>query len=57
VNLVKTITVETGPVRATGRVISATRRIIVAEARLTASNGDLLAFGTSTLMLTPPPSE
>jgi uncharacterized protein (TIGR00369 family) len=54
VNLLRPITVDTGPVRATGRVVSASRRIIVAEARLTALNGDLLAFGTSTLMLTQP---
>ena len=56
VNLLKAITVDTGTVRATGRVVSAGRRIVVVEARLTAPDSDLLAFGTSTLMLTPPPT-
>ena len=56
VNLVKAITVDTGTIRAIGRVITAGRRIVVVEAHVTAPDGDLLAFGTSTLMLTPPPS-
>jgi acyl-coenzyme A thioesterase PaaI-like protein len=41
-------------VRATGHVLSSGRRIIASEARLTDLDGNLLAFGTSTLMLTPP---
>jgi uncharacterized protein (TIGR00369 family) len=55
-NLIKAITIDTGPIRATGRVVSAGRRVVVAEARLAALNGDLLAYGTSTLLLTQPPS-
>ena len=54
VNLIKAITASTGPVRATGSVVSASRRLVVAEARLVALNGDLLAYGTSTLLLTLP---
>jgi uncharacterized protein (TIGR00369 family) len=54
VNLLEVITVDTGTVRATGRVVNASRRIVVAEARLAGANGELLAYGTSTLMLTPP---
>jgi uncharacterized protein (TIGR00369 family) len=56
VNLVRAITVETGPIRATGQVISAGRRIVLAEARLTDLGGELLAYGTPTLMLTIPSS-
>jgi uncharacterized protein (TIGR00369 family) len=50
VNLVRAITLETGPVRARGHGISAGRRIVLAEALLTDLNGELLAYGTSTLM-------
>jgi uncharacterized protein (TIGR00369 family) len=52
-NLVRAVTVDTGIVRATGRVISGGRRIIVAEARLEDSAERLLAFGVSTLLHTP----
>ena len=54
VNMVRPIRVETGPIRATGRVISAGRRIVLTEGRLEDLNGALLAYGTSTLMLTAP---
>ena len=54
VNLLKAITVDTGPVRATGRVVSASRRIVVAEAASRRAERGPPAFGTSTLMLTQP---
>lgn len=41
-----------GEVRATGQIISSGRRIVVAEARLVDVAERLLAFGTSTLLLT-----
>jgi uncharacterized protein (TIGR00369 family) len=53
-NLLRVLTAETGVVRATGRVVSGGRRIIVTEARLVDAEDRLLAFGVSTLLLTTP---
>jgi uncharacterized protein (TIGR00369 family) len=47
----KAITAETGPVRATGRVLSIGRRIAFSEARLTDEAGKLYASATSTIMV------
>jgi len=51
VNLSRPITSDTGRVRAEARVVSQTRQIISAEARVTARDGRILAHGTSTLMV------
>jgi uncharacterized protein (TIGR00369 family) len=47
----KAITIETGPVRAEGRVLSMGRRAAFAEAKLTDADGRLLASATSTLLV------
>jgi uncharacterized protein (TIGR00369 family) len=51
VNLSRPITSDTGRVRAEARVVSQTRQIVSAEARVTARDGRILAHGTSTLMV------
>lgn len=51
VNFLRPVTVETGPIRADGRVVHAGARIGTAEARLTDREGRLLAHATSTLMV------
>ncbi len=52
VNLVRAITLETGPIVATGDVIHAGGRIATAEGRITAERtGKLLAHGTTTCMI------
>ena len=56
-NLSRPITLETGRVRAEGRVVSQGRQIISAEAKLLSLDGRILAHGTSTIMvLTPRPA-
>jgi uncharacterized protein (TIGR00369 family) len=50
----KAITVETGPVRAEGRVVSIGRRAAFAEAKLTDASGRLYASATSTLLVMSP---
>ena len=50
-NLSRPIAGDSGRVRAEGRVVSQTRQIISAEARVTARDGRVLAHGTSTLMV------
>jgi uncharacterized protein (TIGR00369 family) len=56
-NLSRPITLETGRVRAEGRVVSQGRQIISAEAKLLSQDGRVLAHGTSTIMvLTPRPA-
>jgi len=47
------ITPHGGPVTVTGVVLSAGRRAVFAEARVTDAGGRLLASGTSTLMVQP----
>jgi uncharacterized protein (TIGR00369 family) len=51
VNLSRPITGETGRVRAEAGIVSRTRQIISAEARVTSQDGRVLAHGTSTLMV------
>lgn len=56
-NLSRPITLETGVVRAEGRVVSQGRQIISTEAKLLSCDGRILAHGTSTIMvLTPRPA-
>ena len=56
-NLSRPITLQTGRVRAEGRVVSQGRQIISAEAKLLSQDGRVLAHGTSTIMvLTPRPA-
>jgi uncharacterized protein (TIGR00369 family) len=47
----RAMTVETGPVRAEGRVVSIGRRVAFAEAKLTDAAGKLYASATSTLLV------
>lgn len=54
VNFVRPIKVDTGIVRAEGRVLAGGRTIITADATITNSQGKLLAHGTSTLMVLKP---
>jgi uncharacterized protein (TIGR00369 family) len=51
VKFLRPVTVETGPVEATGTVLSAGRRTALAEARLTDGAGRLLAHASSTCLL------
>ena len=56
-NLSRPITLDTGLVRAEGRVVSQGRQIISTEAKLLSRDGRILAHGTSTIMvLTPRPA-
>ncbi|WP_380871840.1 aromatic compound catabolic protein [Sphingomonas sp. DBB INV C78] len=54
VNFARPINPDSGKVRAEGRVITAGRRIIATDARITDSRGRILAHGTSTLMVFAP---
>jgi uncharacterized protein (TIGR00369 family) len=57
VSLIRSITVDTGRVRAEGKLISGGRRIATAEGRLTDAAGRLLAHATTTcLVLELPPA-
>ncbi|MCU0896321.1 MAG: PaaI family thioesterase [Burkholderiales bacterium] len=51
VNLVRSISGETGPLRAEGRVINAGRTIATAEGRLVGPDGKLYAHGTTTCLI------
>jgi uncharacterized protein (TIGR00369 family) len=53
-SLSRPITLETGRVRAEGRVVSQGRQIISAEAKLLSQDGRVLAHGTSTIMVLAP---
>ena len=53
INYLRPITLETGEVRAEGRVIHSGRRIALCEARLTDPEGKLLAHGTGTCLILP----
>jgi uncharacterized protein (TIGR00369 family) len=50
-NLVRAITLQTGPVRASARIVHAGSRTATAEARLEDAAGKLLAHGTSTCLI------
>jgi len=56
VNLVRAITLNTGEVICTGKVIHAGRTTAVSEARLEDSSGKLLALGTETCAIFPIPA-
>jgi uncharacterized protein (TIGR00369 family) len=51
ISLVRTITAETGTIKAEGVVLSRGRRIGTAEGRITDRNGRLLAHGTTTCLI------
>jgi uncharacterized protein (TIGR00369 family) len=53
ISLVRPITLETGPVRAEGKVLNCGRRIGTAEGRVTDARGRLLAHGTTTCLIFP----
>jgi len=51
ISLVRAITLETGRIRAEGKVLNCGRRVGTAEGRLTDSKGRLLAHGTTTCLI------
>ncbi|HLP19602.1 MAG TPA: PaaI family thioesterase, partial [Chitinophagales bacterium] len=51
VNFIKAITIQTGPVRAIGKVINQGGRTALTEAKLVDANGKLLAHATSTCLI------
>lgn len=51
VSLTRPITLQTGPIRAEGKVLSRGRRIGTAEGRITDEDGSLLAHGTTTCLI------
>lgn len=53
INYVRPMTVETGEVRAEGRVLHGGRRIALAEAKLVDRDGKLLSHGTGSCMILP----
>jgi len=53
ISFVQAITVETGQLRAEGKVINCGSRVGTAEGRLTDANGRLLAHGTTTCLILP----
>ena len=57
INLLRPITVATGPVRAEGTALHAGRTTALAEARLTDAAGKLLAYATSTCLILRPNGE
>jgi uncharacterized protein (TIGR00369 family) len=53
ISLVRAITLETGQIRAEGKVLSCGRRVGTAEGCVTDSKGRLLAHGTTTCLIFP----
>ena len=51
ISLVRAVTLETGRIRAEGKVLNCGRRVGTAESRLTDAQGRLLAHGTTTCMI------
>ena len=51
ISLLRTITPETGPIRAEGIVLTRGRRVGTAEGRLTDADGRLFAHGTTTCLI------
>ena len=51
ISLVRAITLETGEIRAEGKVLNCGRRVGTAEGRVTDSGGRLLAHGTTTCLI------
>ena len=50
-NFTRSMTVDTGPVRCTGRVVHLGRTVATTEARLEGNDGRLYAHGTSTILV------
>ncbi|HEY2530140.1 MAG TPA: PaaI family thioesterase [Xanthobacteraceae bacterium] len=53
ISLVRAITLETGQIRAEGKVINCGRRVGIGEGRVTDVKGRLLAHGTTTCLIFP----
>src|SRR6516165_9283762 len=53
ISLVRAITLETGQIRAEGKVLNCGRRVCTAEGRVTDAKGRLLAHGTTTCLIFP----
>ena len=53
VNYLRPLTVETGEVRAEGRVMQAGRRLAYSEAKLLDANGKLICHGTGSCLILP----
>jgi uncharacterized protein (TIGR00369 family) len=53
INYLRPLTVETGEVRAEGRVLQAGRRLAYCEARLTDRHGKLICHGTGSCVILP----
>jgi uncharacterized protein (TIGR00369 family) len=53
ISLLRAITVDTGQIRADGRVINCGRHVGTAEGRVTDAKGRLLAHGTTTCLIFP----
>jgi uncharacterized protein (TIGR00369 family) len=53
INYLRPLTVETGPVRAVGRVLQSGRRLAYAEADLTDGAGKLICHGTGSCLIFP----
>jgi uncharacterized protein (TIGR00369 family) len=51
ISLVRAITLETGEIRAEGKVLNCGRRVGTAEGQVTDANGRLLAHGTTTCLI------
>ncbi len=51
ISLVRTIALETGEIRAEGKVLNGGRRVGTAEGRVTDTKGRLLAHGTTTCLI------
>jgi uncharacterized protein (TIGR00369 family) len=51
ISLVRAITLETGEIRAEGKVINCGSRVVTAEGRVTDAKGRLLAHGTTTCLI------
>jgi uncharacterized protein (TIGR00369 family) len=57
VSFIRGMTENTGPVRTEGRILNVGRRTAIAEARITDSNGRLLAHATTTCLVFEIPKE
>ena len=53
ISLVRAVTLETGQIRAEGRVLNCGRRVGMAEGRVTDAKGRLLAHGSTTCLIFP----
>jgi len=53
INYLRPLTIETGEVRAEGRVLQGGRRLAYCEAKLTDAAGKLIAHGTGSCLILP----